>query len=243
MSGTVVAVPAEGSTELHIGDTVFALISFSRDGAAAEFVLAEPYELAPKPRTLNHSQAAAVPLSTLTAWQALFVHASLEAGQSVLVLGAAGGVGTMAVQLARWKGARVVGTCSGGKAGLVEGLGASEVVDYTKNKVEGRFHIVLDCVGGDTQEGGWKCIAEGGIIVSVAEPLKEESKKRFPGLRSSYFVVKSNGDQLSTIGRLIEEGKIKPVVDQIFPLEEGAAAFELLAKGRSTGKIVLQVLG
>lgn len=241
VSGTVVSVPAEGPSKFNTGDEVFALTSFSRDGAAAEYMLAEAHELARKPGTISHEEAAAVPLSALTAWQALFTHAASEAGQSVLVLGAAGGVGTMAVQLARWNGARVVGTCSEGKVDFVKSLGAHEVIDYKKSRVEGKFEVVLDCVGGDTQEGGWDCVKEGGILVSVAEPLKDESKKHFVGTRSLFFVVKPDGEQLDRIGRAIDQGKVRPVVDRIFPLEQGQAAFELLAQGRTRGKIVLHV--
>ena len=241
VSGTIVSLPAEGSSDFQVGDEVFALTSFSRDGAAAEYVVADPHELARKPRILNHDEAAAVPLSALTAWQALFVHAALEAGQSILVLGAAGGVGTMAVQVANWKGARVVGTCSDAKAEFVKSLGAHEIIDYTKQKVEGEFDVVLDCVGGETQEEGWACVKDGGTLVSIAEPLKDASKTQYPSARSLFFVVEPNGVQLGKISELVEEKKVKPVVEQIFPLEDGEAAFELLAKGRTRGKIVLHI--
>ncbi|MCJ1263506.1 hypothetical protein MMC22_003376 [Lobaria immixta] len=241
VSGTIVSVPAEGPANFNANDEVFALTSFSRDGAAAEYVLAEEHELARKPGAISHEEAVAVPLSALTAWQALFTHAALEAGQLVLVLGAAGGVGTMAVQLARWNGARVVGTCSEGKVGFVKSLGAHEVIDYQKSRVDGKFEVVLDCVGGETQEGGWEHVKEGGILMSVAEPLKDESKKQFPGIRSLFFVVEPNGTQLERIAKAIDEGKVKPVVDRVFPLEKGEAAFELLAHGRTRGKIVLHV--
>lgn len=150
----------------------------------AEYVLAEGHELARKPGTTSHEEAASVPLSALTAWQALFTHAALEARQSVLELGAARGVETMAVQLARWNGTRVV---SEGKVDFVKSLGAHEVIDYQKSRVDGKFEVVLDCVGGETQEGGWERVKEGGILVSVAEPLKDERKKQFPGIRSPFL--------------------------------------------------------
>lgn len=241
VSGTIVSVP-EASSDFKIGDEVFALIAFSRDGAAAEFVVLEAHELARKPAHLGHEEAAAIPLSALTAWQALFTHATLEEGQSVLVLGAAGGVGTIAVQLAYWKGARVVGTCSAGKSEFVKSLGAHEVVDYKTRKVEGKFDIVLDCVGGETQQEGWGNVKDGGILVSVAEAVQEQKKEQFPGIRSQFFIVEPDGRQLGEIGELIERGSIKPVVDKIFDLEDGKAAFELLAMGRARGKIVLRVL-
>lgn len=243
VSGTIVSVPAaEVSSDFKIGDEVVALIAFSRDGAAAEFVVVEAHELARKPAHLGHEEAAAVPLSALTAWQALFTHAALEEGQSILVLGAGGGVGTIAVQLANWKGARVVGTCSAGKSEYVKSLGAHEVVDYKTRKVEGKFDVVLDCVGGVTQQEGWGNVKEGGILVSIAEAVQEK-KEKFPGIRSQFFIVEPDGKQLGKIGGLIEKGSIKPVVDKIFDLEDGKAAFELLAKGRARGKIVLRVIG
>ncbi len=243
VSGTVVTLPIEGFSPFKIGDEVFALTAFSRDGAAADFVLAETKELARKPAILNHDQAAAAPLSALTAWQALFVHAELGSGQSVLVLGAAGGVGTMAVQLAKWKGAMVVGTCSEGKAAFVKSLGADEVVDYKARKVEGKFDVVLDCVGGKTLDEGWEYVKHGGILVSVSEPVDSRKEKQFSGIRSLFFIVDPDGEQLGKIGELLEEKKIKPVVDKIFDIEDGEAAFELLAKGRACGKIVLHILG
>lgn len=243
VSGTIVSVPAaEVSSDFKIGDEVFALIAFSRNGAAAEFVVVEAHELARKPAHLGHEEAAAIPLSALTAWQALFTHATLEEGQSILVLGAAGGVGTIAVQLAYWKGARVVGTCSAGKSEYVKSLGAHEVVDYKTRKVEGKFDVVLDCVGGETQQEGWGNVKDGGILVSIAEAVKEKKKEQFPGIRSRFFIVEPDGQQLGKIGELIEKGSIKPVVDKIFDLEDGKAAFELLAMGRARGKIVLRVL-
>lgn len=243
VSGTIVSVPAaEVSSDFKIGDEVFALIAFSRDGAAAEFVVVEAHELARKPANLGHEEAASIPLSALTAWQALFTHATLEEGQSILVLGAAGGVGTIAVQLAYWKGARVVGTCSAGKLEYVKSLGAHEVVDYEKKKVEGKFDVVLDCVGGETQQEGWGNVKEGGILVSIAEAVQEKKKQQFPGIRSRFFIVEPDGQQLGKIGELIEKGSIKPVVDKIFDLEDGKAAFELLALGRARGKIVIRVL-
>lgn len=242
VSGTIVSVP-EASSDFKIGDEVFALIAFDRDGAAAEFVVVEAQELARKPAHLGYEEAAAIPLSALTAWQALFTHATLEEGQSVLVLGAAGGVGTIAVQLAYWKGARVVGTCSAGnKSEFVKSLGAHEVVDYKTRKVEGKFDVVLDCVGGETQQEGWGNVKDGGILVSVAEAVQEKKKEQFPGIRSRFFIVEPDGRQLGQIGELIDKGSIKPVVDSIFDLEDGKAAFELLAMGRALGKIVLRVL-
>ena len=245
--GTIVSTPNGISPRFHNGDEVFALTSFSRDGAAAEYVVAEDQELAPKPRNLTSSASAAVPLSVLTAWQALFVHAGLDQMEgedvSVLVLGAAGGVGVMAVQLARRHCVRrLVGTCSGRNREFVNGLGADEVVDYTKGeRVEGKFDIVLDCVGGSAQDECWGNVADGGILVSVATPLPEERKREWPKVRSVFFVVEPHGEQLGILRGLFEKEMLRAFVDQMFPLDEGQAAFDLLAKGHTRGKIILNL--
>ena len=182
-----------------------------------------------------------MPLSVLTAWQALFVHGGLtrSADVSVLVLGAAGGVGVMAIQLARWHGVRrLVGTCSSRNVEFVKGLGAHEVVDYSHDEVEGQFDVVLDCVGGRAQDECWKNVKEGGMLVSVATPLPEKNSK-YPQVQTVYFVVEPDGRQLGMLSELFESGKMRAFVDADFALEDGASAFELLAKGHTRGKIVI----
>lgn len=221
---------------------MIALTSFSRDGAAAEYVVAEADELARKPQRLADVEAAAVPLSFLTAWQALFTHAHVEASQSVLILGAAGGVGVVAVQLAKWLGmSRITGTCSGKNSDFVRELGAHAVVDYNSEKVEGVFDVVLDCVGGKARDECWRNVKAGGILVSVAGPISEESKKRYKGVRSVFFVVQPNGMQLAKAADLIEKGELRPEVDRVFDLKDGAEAFAVLAQRHTRGKIVLKV--
>ena len=147
---------------------------------------------------------------------------------AVLVLGAAGGVGTIAVQMAYWKGARVVATCSAGKSEFVKSLCAHEIIDYKTRKVKGKLDVVLDCVGKETQQEVWGNAKDGGILVSVAEAVQEKKKEQFPDIRSQFFIAEPDGQQLSKIEELIEKGSIKPVVDKVFDLEEGKAAFELL---------------
>ena len=237
------ASPDASSPRFNVGDEVIALTSFSRKGAAAEYVLAEAQELALKPKNLTSREAAAVPLSVLTAWQALSVHGGLAPGSSnvdVLILGAAGGVGVMAVQVARYLAARrIVGTCSARNGEFVRSLGAHEVVDYTREEVEGRFDVVLDCVGGKAQEGCWGNVKDGGRLVSVATPLPEGKKAEYPNVRSVFFIVEPDGEQLGMLGELFGKGELKAFVDSEFGLDEGAAAFDLLAKGHARGKIVL----
>ena len=243
--GTVVSTPSSSSSTtpiLNIGDEVIALTSFSRDGAAAEYVVAEADEVAPKPQNLTDVEAAAVSLSFLTAWQALFTHAQATSTQSILILGAAGGVGVVAVQLARWLGmGRITGTCSARNAEFVRGLGTSEVVDYSREKVEGVFDVVLDCVGGKARDECWHNVKVGGTLVSVAAPIPEEMKTRIEGVKSVFFVVEPSGAQLAKAGELVAKGHLRPVIDRVFSLDDGAEAFAMLEKRHTKGKIVLKI--
>ncbi|KAL8705588.1 MAG: hypothetical protein Q9201_001329, partial [Fulgogasparrea decipioides] len=236
----------------RIGDAVFALTAFERDGAAAEYILAAPHELARKPSNISHVEAATIPLSALTAWQALFSHARLQPGQRVLVLGATGGVGVMAVQLARWKGATVSATCGGRNTEFVRGLGADdEVFDYSKGwriveeGNEGKWDVVLDTVGGEWQLKAWNWVAEGGWLVSVHSPLDEEMVRRefeLRGVKGRYFIVEPDGKVLGEIGKLVEKEAVRGVVDTVLGLEDGRRGFEKLEGGHVRGKVVLKAV-
>jgi NADPH:quinone reductase-like Zn-dependent oxidoreductase len=172
----VVARVAEGIGGVSIGDEVYALTSFCRDGGAAEYVAVEAANLAPKPGTVDFVQAAAVPLSALTVWQAFFDHAHLAPGQRVLIHGAAGGVGTFAVQIARWHGAHIVATASAENRDFLLGLGANEVIDYRHvqfEKAVGDIDLVLDTIGGKTRERSWQVLKAGGLLVTLPEAIPE----------------------------------------------------------------------
>jgi NADPH:quinone reductase-like Zn-dependent oxidoreductase len=172
LSGVVVQV-GPGVTTLTTGAEVYAMLDYGRDGAEADYTLALPAELVLKPRTLDYVQAAAVPLSALTAWQALFEHASLVAGQTVLIHGVAGGVGVFAVQLAHWAGAHVIATASARNRDFLHELGANEVIDYTTTRFEDVVHdvdLVFDTVGGDTLQRSWQVIKPGGVLVTIVSP-------------------------------------------------------------------------
>ena len=243
LSGVVVEV-GPGITTLTKDTQVYAMLGYSRDGAEAEYTLARPFELAPKPRTLDYVQAAAVPLSALTAWQALFEHASLVAGQTVLIHGAAGGVGVFAVQLAHWAGAHVIATASARNRDFLHELGANEVIDYTTTRFEDVVHdadIVLDTVGGDTLERSWNVMKKGGVLVSVVSP-PSASQAKMHGVRPVWFIVKPSRDQLIEIGELIDTGKIGPMIDTVLPLSQARQAYEQGARGHTRGKIVLRVV-
>ena len=242
--GTVVSTPSSILTPTYsVGDEIIALTSFSRDGAAAEYVVVEEDELTRKPKSLSSIEAAAVPLSFLTAWQALLTHAQATSSQSILILGASGGVGVIAVQLARWLDMnRIAGTCSARNSEFVRGLGAQEIFDYSSEKVEGIFDIVLDCVGGQGRDECSQNVKEGGTLVSVAAPIPEELKKKMKkGVKSVFFIVEPNGTQLAEACGLIDQGRLKPVIDHVYPLEDGVEAFAELSKRHTRGKIVLKI--
>jgi len=243
-SGVVEAV-GHGVTTLVPGSEIYAMLDYCCDGAEAEYTIALPSELAPKPRTLDHVQAAAVPLSALTAWQALFEHAKLVAGQSVLIQGAAGGVGVFAVQLARLAGAQVIATASARNRDFLFELGASEVIDYTTTRFEEvvqSVDVVFDLVGGDILQRSWQVVKPAGVLVSVVSPRPAAEVAQGHDARFAWFVVEPNLEQLIQIGTLIDAGHIRPIVETVLPLSEARQAYEQGAKGHTRGKIVLRVV-
>ncbi|HXI65143.1 MAG TPA: NADP-dependent oxidoreductase [Gemmatimonadales bacterium] len=242
LSGVVEAVSQDVSTP-RVGDAVYALTDFWRDGAAADYVVVRARDLAPKPKTLSHTQAAAVPLSALTAWQALFDHAGLVKGQRVLIHAASGGVGTYAVQLAKGRGAYVIGTARAINADFLRTLGAADVIDYTAVRFEDRVHdvdVVLDSVGGDTLERSWSVLCKGGVLVTIADSAPAEKAATY-GVRGVEFIVEPNRAQLIGIARLIETGALRVIVDATYPLPDARAAFVRGLDGHNRGKLVLSV--
>jgi NADPH:quinone reductase-like Zn-dependent oxidoreductase len=242
VAGVVEAVGPDAAG-LAAGDEVYGLIDFRRDGADAECVAVRATELAPKPVTLTHALAAAVPLSALTAWQALCDQGGLRAGQRVLIHGGAGGVGSFAVQLARWRGTHVVATASARDTELVRDLGADEVIDYRTQRFEevvADMDLVFDTVGGETWERSWDVLRPGGRLVSIAVPRPPE-RETGDGRRAIWFVVESNRTQLIDIGGLIDGGHLRPIVSAVLPLAEGRTAYGAGQNGRGPGKAVLVV--
>jgi NADPH:quinone reductase-like Zn-dependent oxidoreductase len=241
-AGIVDALAPE-AVGVRVGDAVYALSSFCRNGSAAEFIAIRAADLAPKPHSLNFEQAAAVPLAGLTAWQALFDHAQIEKGERVLIHGAAGGVGTYAVQLANWKGAEVIATASAKDHDFLGELGASEVIDYTHERFEEKVEdvdVVLDTIGGETQQRSWGVLRRGGILISIVSPVAAE-KAASLGVRGAFFIVEPNRTQLIQLGHLIDKGTLRVVVGAMLPLARAREAFEQGLAGHRRGKIVLQV--
>jgi len=238
LSGVVVAVAGDVE-RVAVGEAVYALTRFDRDGVAADYAAVPASLLAPKPSTLDHVESAAIPLPALSAWQGLFDHGRLRAEQRALVTGAAGGVGQFATQLARWRGAHVVGVASPGSLEAARDLGAHEVVDGSGGGLEDvdPFDLLFDTAGGDLLGRARALVRPGGRVVSVAEEPQP------PATDAVYFVVEPSSEQLVQIARLVEGGVIRPLVDSVFPLSDARAAFERsLARGKR-GKVVLRVSG
>lgn len=243
LSGVVEAVARDVGPTPKVGAAVYALTDFWRDGAAADYVVVRAGDLAPKPKNLSDPQAAAVPLSALTAWQALFDHASLVRGQRVLIHGAAGGVGTYAVQLAHGRGAHVIGTSRAVNTAFLRDLGCDEVIDYTAVRFEERVSdvdIVLDSVGGETLERSWRVLRKGGVLVTVADSAAADKAAQY-GVRGVEFIVEPSRAQLIEIARLIEAGALRVIVEATFPLQQAREAFERGLRGHNRGKLVLEI--
>jgi NADPH:quinone reductase-like Zn-dependent oxidoreductase len=239
----VVEKMATDVTDFRLGDEVYGLADFPRDGAAAEFVAVRAANLALKPRSISHVQAAALPLSGLTAWQAFFEHAHLNPRQTVLIHGGSGGVGTMAVQLAHWRGARVVATASARDAALVRSLGADDVIDFHATRFEDRLRdvdLVLDTVGGETRERSWRVLRKGAVLVTLVSPIPAGAAEQH-NARGVFFIVSGNREQLDQITGLVDTGKLKPILAEVVPLARAREAFEHGAPGHAPGKIVLEV--
>jgi len=239
----VVAALGPGVTGLAVGDEVYGLIPFTRDGAAAEYVTVPADVLAAKPARLDHDNAAAVPLAALTAWQGLIGHAALTPGQHVLVQGGAGGVGSFAIQIAKSQGARVTTTALPQDRDFVTRLGADRVVDYSTERFEDQVvdvDVVFDAVGGETQARSWAVLRPGGTLVSIVQPPDPEAASAAKG-RGVFFVVEPDRAGLESLTELIDDGRLTPVVDRVVPLSETRDAYEALAKEHRRGKIVLHV--
>jgi|tagenome__1003787_1003787.scaffolds.fasta_scaffold20982196_4 NADPH:quinone reductase-like Zn-dependent oxidoreductase len=233
LSGVVEEVGA-GVTGVAAGEEVFALIPSDHDGVAADYTALSVELLVAKPRALGHAESAALPLPALTAWQGLFDHGRLGADERVLIHGATGGVGGLAVQLARGRGAHVIATASAAHLGLARELGAHEAVDAAtrfEDAVE-PVDLVFDTVGGERLRRSVAVLRDGGRLVSVAEKPPEGGV---------YFIVEPNRDQLTSIARLADAGELRPPPVEVFPLASARDAFaRSLERGR-VGKVVLAV--
>ena len=243
VSGVVEAV-GRGVSGLKAGDAVYALLG-GHGGGYAEWAVARENETALKPVTLGYSHAAAVPLAATTAWQALFDHGGLRAGQRVLVHGGAGGVGHFAVQLAKCAGATVITTAGGEDFELLRGLGADQIIDFHYEAFEYRVKdvdLVIDLIGGETQERSWLVLKDGGALISTIE-APEPGKAAALHARAGVFMARPRHDQLMEIARLIDDRKVRVVLQRIYALNEAARAQDELEHDHAAGKRVLITSG
>lgn len=240
VAGVVESV-AEGVSSFKKGDKVFAMIG--ADGGYAEYARVPAAHLARIPAALSWAEAAGVPLAGHTAWQALVEHGHIEQGQKVLIHGGSGGVGHLAVQFARVKGATVYATASGEALGFLNALGVDRAIDYKAERFEDicqDFDLVVDLIGGDTQERSWQVLSEGGRLVSTLQ-APDAHHPQAQGKTGNRFTADPRGEELSEIAGLIEAGNVRIVIAQEFDLGEAAIALDYLENEHVHGKVVLRV--
>ena len=237
----VVAALGFGTAGLAVGDEVFGLADQLRDGAAAEYVAIEARNVARKPQTVDHVHAAAVPRAGLTAWQALFDHGKLAKGQTVVIHGAGGAVGSMAVQLARWAGAEVIGTGRSHSRALATELGADRYIALEADRLEdvaGQADLVFDTIGGDVLAASAALLRPGGTLISVKAAASLPTTR--DGVKTLIFIQESSRAQLTELARLVDEGHLRPQVGAVYPLAQAVKAYSAKAAGGIPGRIVLQ---
>lgn len=243
LSGEVEEV-GKDVNQFRKGDQVYGRPDPTRNGAYAEYIVVKAAQLSLRPKSVSHEESAAIPLAGLTAWQGLFDHGHLEKGQKVLIHAASGGVGSFAVQFARWKGAYVIGTTSKENKTMVERLGADEVIDYQHEHFEEKLKdidLVFDTVGGDTQKKSLEVLKKGGRLVTTVKPeFEQEAKEKQITLQG--FTAQSLPDELSQIAQLVDKGEVKPVIAEVIPFERAAEAQKTSQEGHTRGKIVLKVV-
>lgn len=241
LAGTIEAVGTRAHYMLSEGEKVFAFIGQDR-GAQSDYVVVRATELVAAPKSVDLVHAAAVPLAAITAWQGMFDHGGLQAGQRILIHGGAGGVGHLAIQIAKAKGAIVATTCSGEDLEFVRSIGADIAIDYKTERFEdvvSDLDVVFDLIGGETQARSFAVIREGGIIVSTLQAPDPEKAAAHKIRAAPRYTAEPNAAQLGEIADLIDAGKIRINVAETFPLQDVRKAHERLERGGVRGKIVL----
>ncbi|OLQ02332.1 Reticulon-4-interacting protein 1-like, mitochondrial [Symbiodinium microadriaticum] len=242
-SGVVDSV-GESVTDFKVGDKVYCRPEVTRNGSHAEYILVPEDHLAHMPKTISFSDAASVPIASITAWRALYDLGELREGDKVLIHAGAGSLGIMAIQLAKLKGAHVIATASAEKHPFVKSLGADVVIDYRTTAFEEVLRdldVVLDTVGGETQARSWQTLKQGGRLVAVNEPINASKAAEYPKVIGRFLSIKPNKEILTQMSRLLDEGKIRTVVGYEFPFRDIQEAFALSESKTAQGKIVIQV--
>jgi len=242
VSGVVVEVGDQVS-KFEIGDEVFSRPNGMQAGTIAEYAVIKEEELAIKPSNISHQEAASIPLVGLTAWQAMVTKGNLQKGQKILIHAGSGGVGTLAIQMAKHLGAEVATTTSAVNAEMVKNLGADVVIDYKTQKFEEElsdYDLVFDMLGGEIMEKSFKILKKGGCLVSIKGEDSKGLAKQY-GVRFEAFFMWPSGEMLSQLAQLISDGALKPVIDRTFSIDQVQEAYGYLQGGRAKGKIVIQV--
>lgn len=242
VSGVITAI-GDDVTRFRTGDAVYSRPDIKRNGTYAEYVAIEESEVALKPLTASHVEAASLPLVGITAWEVLINAAELSKGQKVLVHAGSGGVGSLAIQLAKSRGAYVIATTSDSNRAFVRSLGADEVIDYKTqqfSEILQDIDIVFDTLGGDVQESSWSVLKQGGILVSIVSPPSEEKAKE-RGVRCAFVFIEPSAYILEELAKLVEHGELRAIVGAEFALHDIAKAHALSETGHAVGKIVLNV--
>lgn len=243
-SGVIVDA-GSGVSNFKENDEVYGQASFlsGGSGSLAQFDLADPKTIALKPKNVDHVQAAALPLTGVSAVQGITEHINLQPGQKILIHGGAGGIGTAAIQLAKHIGAYVATTVSADDFDYVKSLGADEVIDYKNQKFEdllSDFDAVFDTVGGDTYTRSFKVLRKGGIVVSMLEQPNQELMEQY-GVKAIAQGTKVNTECLTKLAALVDEGVLKEHIDKVFPLDQAGEALTYLKEGHPEGKVVVKI--
>lgn len=242
VAGIVTEVGAEVS-DFKVGDEVFSRPDISRDGSYADYIAVKANEAVLKSAKLDFAQAAALPLAGITAWQCLVDVGQLQAGQRVLIHAGAGGVGHLAIQIAKAKGATVIATASAANLSLLTQFGADQAVDYTQAPLSEQIEavdLVIDTMGGEVQNNSWPLLKAGGMLVSVVQPPSEETAKAH-NVNAAFVFIQPSSRILRELNLLVEADQLTPLIEHRFPLEQIAAAHQQSESGRTRGKIVIDV--
>lgn len=242
IAGVVESVGAK-VTKFKVGDAVYAMIDILKGGGYAEYAVAREKDAALKPATTSFLEAAGAPSVALTSWQAIVDKANVQSGQTVLIHGASGGIGLFAIPISKIRGAKVFATASTANQDFLKQLGADVPIDYKTQKFEDvakDVDVVIDAVGGETLRRSYPIVKKGGMVVSLSDNVDQAQLGKY-GIRGTTIVVQNNGDELAQIGKLIDEGKIKVVVSETFPLADASKAQTKADLGHTRGKIVLKV--
>lgn len=238
----IVDLVGQGVDYFQPEDEVFGKASAGQ-GGYTEYTVVNSTQIAQKPKSIGFIESAAIPTAGLAAWQSLFDIAGLKRGQTVLIHGAAGGVGTFAVQFAKWKGAYVIGTASSKNADFLKNIGCDEVIDYRTQRFEeivSNLDVVLDTIGEDTFERSWGVLKPGGFLVTTVASIPEGAPEKY-GVHAKRLMTQADGKELAQIAAIIDEQKIKPIVTTVLPLVDAQKAHEMSESGHARGKIVLRV--